>query len=66
MKANFEITHKGKTYQLDKDYWKGQMINDSIDFQYEQLMHCMETGDFDTLKNRLASMIMWGGIIEIK
>ena len=66
MKRNFEITYKGKTYQLDKEYWLGQMINDSIDFQHEQLIYCMETGDYTTLENRITNQLIWGGIKEIK
>lgn len=62
----YVISFKGNKYQLDKLFWKGQMINDSIDFQHEQLIHCMETGDYTTLENRISNQLIWGGIKEIK
>lgn len=58
-----EIKYKGITYILDKDYWKSEMLNDSIDFQYRQLEYCLEVGDFITFENRVNNMLMWGGII---
>ncbi len=66
MKTDYTIEFKGKKYQLDKEYWKETMVNDSIDFQYEQLMYCLKTQDFDTLKNRITNMTLNGGLIEIK
>lgn len=60
------ITYKNVKYQLDKNYWKGEMVNDSLDFQYMQLEYCIKTGDFQTLENRLNNMIQWGGLIIIK
>lgn len=62
----FKITYKGKTYELDKDYWKGTSVNNSIDFQYMQLKYCEETQDYTTLENRITNMLIWGGIKEIK
>lgn len=57
-----EIKYKGKTYILDRDYWKGIMLNDSIDFQYLQLEYCLEVGDFTTFENRIANQLKWGGL----
>ena len=61
-----EINYKGNIYQLDEEYWKGNLLNDSIEFQYEQLEYCIETGDFQTLENRINNMLKWGGIKIIK
>jgi hypothetical protein len=58
-----EIKYKGTTYILDKDYWKGTMLNDSIDFQYLQLEYCLEVGDFTTFENRVTNMLLNGGIL---
>lgn len=61
-----EINYKGNIYQLDEEYWGGDLLNDSIEFQYEQLEYCIETGDFQTLENRINNMLKWGGIKIIK
>ena len=61
-----EIKYRGNIYQLDKEYWKGDLLNDSIEFQYRQLEYCIETGDFQTLENRINNMLKWGGIKIIK
>ena len=61
-----EIKYRGNIYQLDKEYWKGDLLNDSIEFQYEQLEYCIEIGDFQTLENRINNMLKWGGIKIIK
>ena len=40
-----KFTFKGKTYQMDEDYWKGDildMLNTSPEFQYEQLIYCIQ------------------------
>ena len=55
------IIYKNVKYQLDETYWKGEMVNDSLDFQYMQLEYCIEIGDYKTLENRLNNMIRWGG-----
>ena len=55
------ITYKNVKYQLNETYWKGEMVNDSLDFQYMQLEYCIEIGDYKTLENRLNNMIRWGG-----
>lgn len=60
------ITYKNVKYQLDETYWKSEMVNDSLDFQYMQLEYCIKTGDFLTLENRLNNMLQWGGVIIIK
>ena len=60
------ITYKNVKYQLDESYWKGETVNDSLDFQYMQLEYCIETGDFLTLENRLNNMLQWGGVKIIK
>ena len=51
------IAYKNVKYQLDEHYWKGTMVNDSLDFQYMQLEYCIETGDYKTLENRLTNII---------
>ena len=60
------ITYKNVKYHLDETYWKGEMVNDSLDFQYMQLEYCIKTGDFQTLENRLNNMLQWGGVIIVK
>lgn len=60
------IAYKNVKYQLDETYWKGEMVNDSLDFQYMQLEYCIKTGDFLTLESRLNNMLQWGGAIIIK
>lgn len=57
-----EIVYKNITYELDKEYWKRESVNDSIDFQHMQLQYCIKTGDFITLENRITNMLLWGGI----
>lgn len=57
-----EIKYKGTTYILDKDYWKSEMLNDSIDFQHRQLEYCLEVGDFTAFENRVTNQLIWGGI----
>lgn len=59
---NVEITFKNETYILDEEYWKGEAINDSIEFQHMQLTHCIEVGDYTTLENRISNMLLWGGV----
>ena len=60
------ITYKNVKYQLDEAYWKGEMVNDYLDFQYMQLEYCIKTGDFQTLENRLNNMLQWGGVLIIE
>ena len=59
------INFKGSTYQLDPLYWKDTMLNDTIDFQYEQLKYCIEIQDWNTLENRINNMLRWGGIVKL-
>lgn len=59
------IIYKNVKYQLDETYWKGEMVNDSLDFQYMQLEYCIEIGDYKTLENRLNNMIRWGGALVV-
>lgn len=61
-----EINYKGNIYQLDKEYWKGEILNDNIEFQYDQLIYCIGIGDFQTFENRINNMLKWGGIKQIK
>jgi len=61
MSTKHTINFKGITYQLDENYWKGSMINDSIDFQLMQLQYCLDIQDYNTLTNRLLNMTTWGG-----
>lgn len=60
------LNYKGVKYELSKDYWKGEFLNDSIDFQYEQLKYCLDTGDFTTFENRVTNMTAFGGIVKIE
>ena len=59
-----EFQYKGVTYKMDKDFWVGDMLNTTVEFQYEQIMHCINTQDWKTLKNRITNMMLWGGIIQ--
>jgi hypothetical protein len=56
------INYKGKEYILDEDYFSNDMLNTTSQFQYEQLLYCIEIQDFITLENRINNMIKWGGI----
>ena len=60
-----KFTFKGKTYQMDEDYWKGDMLNTSPEFQYEQLIYCIQIQDWVTLENRITNMLKWGGLLDI-
>lgn len=60
------ITYKGITYKLDEDYFTGDSVNNSIDFQLLQLNTCIEQKDFVTLENRIINMLKWGGIKTVK
>jgi hypothetical protein len=60
-----EFNFKGKIYQVDKEYWVGDMPNTSIEFQYDQFMHLIQTQDWITLENRIVNQLRWGGLIEI-
>ena len=59
------INYKGNKYQLDPNYWKGDMLNTTLQFQYDQLMYCLEINDYVTLENRINNMLKWGGIIKL-
>jgi len=56
------INYKGKTYIIDEDYFEGDMLNTTSQFQHEQLLYCIEIQDFITLENRINNMLRWGGI----
>ena len=60
-----QFSFKGKTYKMDESYWTGDMLNTSAEFQYEQLIYCIQIGDFLTLENRITGMLKHGGLIEI-
>jgi hypothetical protein len=60
-----QFNFKGKTYRMDESYWKGDMPNTSPEFQYEQLIYCIQIGDFQTLENRITNMLKWGGLLDI-
>jgi hypothetical protein len=60
-----KFTFKSKTYQIDENYWDGEMPNTSAEFQYEQLIYCIQIQDWVTLENRITNMLKWGGLIEI-
>jgi len=60
-----KFQYKGKTYQIDENYWDSQMLNTSAEFQYEQLIYCIQIQDWITLENRITNMLKWGGLIEI-
>ena len=59
------INYKGNKYQLDENYWKGDMLNTTSQFQHDQLLYCIETNDYVTLENRINNMLKWGGIIKL-
>lgn len=60
------INYKGYKYQIDENYWESDMLNTTPQFQHEQLLYCIEIGDYQTLENRISNMLKWGGIIQIK
>lgn len=60
------IDFKGNKYQIDKEYWVGDMVNNSTQFQFDQLKYCQEIGDYTTLEHRINNMLKWGGIKQIK
>ena len=37
MKKTEILNYKGVRYELDKDCWKGGLLNDSIDYQYDDV-----------------------------
>ena len=60
-----KFTFKGKMYQIDESYWTGDMLNTSPEFQYEQLIYCIQVKDWITLENRINGMLRNGGLKEI-
>lgn len=60
-----QFKYKGKTYKIDEDYWTGEMLNTSADFQFEQLIYCIQVQDWVTLENRITNMLKHGGLKEI-
>ena len=60
-----KFTFKSKTYQIDENYWDGEMLNTSAEFQYEQLIYCIQIQDWVTLENRITNMLKWGGLLDI-
>ena len=61
-----EINFKGNTYIVDEEYWRllGNDLNSCPQFQYEQLLSCIEDSDWVTLENRIINQIMLGGLIK--
>ena len=60
-----QFKYKGKTYQMDESYWERDMPNTSPEFQYEQLIYCIQVQDWVTLENRINGMLKHGGLKEI-
>ena len=60
------IKYKGIEYELDSEYFTGNSVNNSVDFQLLQLKTCVEQKDFVTLENRIENMLKWGGIKAVK
>jgi len=60
-----QFNFKGKTYKVDEDYWTGDMFNTSAEFQFEQLIYCIQIKDWLTLENRINGMLKHGGLKEI-
>jgi hypothetical protein len=60
-----KFTFKDKMYQIDESYWTGDMLNTSPEFQYEQLIYCIQIKDWLTLENRINGMLKHGGLKEI-
>ena len=56
------ITYKGIQYELDSEYFTGDSVNNSVDFQLLQLKTCIAQKDFITLESRINNMLKWGGI----
>jgi len=57
-----KIQYRGVVYILDESAFEGDMINTTAEFQYKQLLHCVENKDWTTLENRINNMLKWGGI----
>jgi hypothetical protein len=64
IETKFNIEFKGVLYLIDISYWKESSVNDSADFQFLQLKHCIEVKDFVTLENRITNMLLHGGLIK--
>jgi hypothetical protein len=60
-----KFTFKDKMYQIDESYWTGDMLNTSAEFQFEQLIYCIQIKDWLTLENRINGMLKHGGLKEI-
>jgi len=60
-----KFNYKGKTYQLDSKFMDENMLNTSLEFQYNQFIHLIEIQDWVTLENRIINQLKWGGLIEV-
>jgi len=60
------FNYKGLKYQLVESHFSDELPNTTSQFQYEQLMYCIEIQDFDTLSNRIINGLKWGWLINIK
>lgn len=57
---------KGHEYQLVESHFSDELLNTTSQFQYEQLLYCIEIQDFDTLGNRVINGLKHGWLIQIK
>lgn len=60
-----EFKYKGINYKIDEDYWGGDMLNTTPQFQLEQFQYCIKVQDWKTLENRITNMLKWGGLKKI-
>ena len=60
-----QFKFKGKTYQIDENYWTGDMLNTSASFQFEQLIYCIQIQDWVTLENRINGTLNNGRLKQI-
>ena len=60
-----EFQYRGKTYQLDPKHMDEDQPITSLEGQYFQFMHLIETQDWITLENRIINQLKWGGLIEV-
>ena len=59
------IKYKNITYIMDENYWKGDTLNNTSEFQHQQLLYCVKIKDWNTLQNRIFNMLKWGGIKKL-
>lgn len=58
------FTYKGKVYELDKKFFKGEMVNDTAEFHLKQYQYLINQQDWVTLENRIIGALLWGGLVN--